>query len=301
MQTEEQFARELSYRMREETHAVRAEPGLAGVVQRRHRRRRFAIRSAVAAVAVVAASVTGAVLVHRPSAPAFTANPPTGTPNPPVIDAAFVSARLAALGPATDYVVKVHSVKPGNTPDATDDTWIDRTTGDLRSDSFAADGSRLFSAGQTGDRRTTGITVLWVDFPSRTWFSYTRDPDPALSPGVQQPEGVALGAYSDPQNVRDAIDKGYLSVIGQEQVDGVATTHARLSFDSPKVVSVDLWLDNTTFLPIKMIDGVRGNLDTMTLQWLPRTPPNLAELTVTPPAGFTRTPAPPVPNKIPLG
>jgi hypothetical protein len=289
MQTDEQFAQQLLLRMREETREIRASPGLAGTVHARYRRRRFAMRGALAAGLVVAVSVSAAVALDRPAATSG------NVAAPPVVDAAFVAAHLAALGPATDYVVKTRLVRANQVSVQ----WVDRATGDMRGDVFAADGSPQTSVSQTGDFRK-GATVVYVDFTTRTWRTYTRDPIPnAVVPPAPAPDSVSLGAYADPQNLRSAIDKGWLTVVGPEQVNGVATTHVRLSLPSPKSVTIDAWLDDATFLPIRMDNGLPGDRDTMELSWLPRTPANLAEVTVTVPAGFTKTAVPSVPDKLP--
>jgi hypothetical protein len=240
----------------------------------------------VAAVVVAAASVSGAVALRGPA---------PHRSEVAVVDLAYVAQHLAALGPATDYVVKVHSSRP----DGSALTWLDRATGDLRADTFAPDGSRVQSVSESGDPRT-GSTVVWVDYAARTWFSFTRDPVPAavVSP-VPADDSVALGAYSDPSNLRAAVDKGWLTVIGQDSVNGAQTTHLRLSITSPKAVDIDVWLDDATYLPIRMVDGTPGYRDSMELSWMPRTAANLAELTLSAPAGFTRAPVPAGPKKIP--
>jgi hypothetical protein len=57
-----------------------------------------------------------------------------------------------------------------------------------------------------------------------------------------------------------------------------------------RTAAADLWVDSTTFLPVRMIGQKSPRDFTVTYEWLPRTAQNLARLELTPPAGFTEQP-----------
>jgi hypothetical protein len=73
--------------------------------------------------------------------------------------------------------------------------------------------------------------------------------------------------------------------VGSEKLAGNDAVHLRWS--TIPGFTLDLWVDATTYLPVRHISaGAKGG-STVDYTWLPRTPENLAGLDLAPPAGFT--------------
>jgi hypothetical protein len=92
------------------------------------------------------------------------------------------------------------------------------------------------------------------------------------------------------------VAEGKVELVGQEKVGTVDTHHLRV-IGPRREYKIDLWVDSTTYLPVKETAVKAGNKqggeefpeskgEVITYTWLPRTEENLAELTLTPPADF---------------
>jgi hypothetical protein len=320
MLTDEQFGRRLGDQLRHETAGVRADPNLAATLRRRQVRRSWTIRSAVGTTAVALAAVAVMVATSGRGGPAPTiaagdGNPtPSGTAAPPssdepVVSAAYVrAATIEALGNAADYVIFSKTTYDSGYYD----TWTDKSTQRYRNDVYttlpaatavpdgppAADGSPGFPdiprgpmrlqqshavEGPPGDQKITT-----VDYDQR-WWSVRHDND-------APPPPVGLDV-TDQDSVREAISDGTAELLGHEDVNGIDTVHLRV-IGAQREYRLDLWVDSTSYLPIKE-DMVKGtgtgefspehNVAT-TYTWLPRTEENLTLLTLTPPTDFKRIP-----------
>jgi hypothetical protein len=104
------------------------------------------------------------------------------------------------------------------------------------------------------------------------------------------------------QSLEDQLASGMLTLVGSQTIDGHAALHVRWTlpmpplppnasgFTMPRPAEVDMWLDPTTYLPIRQESLTsKGEVLSQTDDvWLPRTPENLAKLKFVVPPGFTR-------------
>jgi hypothetical protein len=278
---DEELAGHLGTRLAAEVADVQAAPGLGAAVRRRYARRTWALRAVVATpVAAVLALVAAVATVDGGGHPA---RPPVahGTTGAPAVrDVAYVHARtIQALDGLSGYVVRTHAVSTG-TGFATDG-WSDAATGRRRYDTIAPSGQRRTTA-----LISTSDPTVVIDYENHTWWSY---PARVVSPPTLKPGGggdQAPLSVESPEEIRKALDTGRLELLGTERIGDRETLHVRLT-GLPAPITVELWVDATTYLPVRedvTKDGAGHGVTDYT--WLPRTPENLAAFDVAPPAGF---------------
>jgi len=128
-----------------------------------------------------------------------------------------------------------------------------------------------------------------VNYQDRTWF---RGQAPVIP--------VAVGVGLSPDQVRDDIASRMFRVTGTAELDGRRAL--KLQFFAPAATAPGmdlLWVDATTYVPLQSANTVTSPAgktlvsNTVRYQVLPATQVNLALLTPTVPAGFTRTTKPP--------
>jgi hypothetical protein len=132
--------------------------------------------------------------------------------------------------------------------------------------------------GQSGAPLTpTKTEVIDVLYGSRTWSVTT----------------AAVAVESETGNLqalRESIAKGQFTVVGTVVLNGQTVLELTARSEDAGVVSVQTWwVDPATYLPVRSLSingGVRIQVD---YEFLPPTPANIAEVTVTIPPGFTRT------------
>lgn len=260
MSTDDQFTAALGPMLQAELAGLHAAPGLAVSVRRTHLRQTRVLRATVAtpiiaAVAVVSFAATGSSVPDRPQAQGGTAG--TGFRS-----VAYVSAHTdTALANASNYVLRTSS--PVGVI-----SWTDPVTGRSRADSAGPPATSSLRSGPVAQ----GPTVLTVDYGTRTWWTRQLPPLPAGTP-------VGLDAYTDPKQIRAALNAGALQLIG-----GVDTIHLRLA-GNPQL---DLWVDAGSYLPVRLTGTKGKDISTVTFAWLPRTAENLAKTELSPPAGYPR-------------
>jgi hypothetical protein len=287
---------DLAEGMRAYAGRLRLTGDVLGAAARRHRRRRAVRRSAYAAGVVALAGALAAGLSASNAAPpgrSTDAAPPDpsadawrGTPR--MMTVAEVSTQInTALADAEhmiEYVV-IRGRHPAISFD--DEVWFDPTTGAVRRHAEASAGKPMLDSWSTrdGDRSTTVL----VDRVRRVWWTYTRE----------IPEGKEFHGRSPttPDKVRAALARrgSRLTLVGPEQIDGLATLHLRMTVDGARGTD-DLWVDATTYRVVRRVIVKQDPGGDLRIQedfrWLERTPEALAAMTFTPPAGFTEIPAP---------
>jgi hypothetical protein len=289
MLDDDQFAAEVGARLHAELADVRPAPGLAAVVRRRHVRRKVAGYSATVATVGVAA-VLGIALATAPGTRPANGSMATASANAVQYETvAYVTKKAdAALADLDSYLMTSTITMPtGRTEEVTDPS-----TGRQRTTMFSKEGARTSDISESG-RPSTHPTVLVVDHHARAWWTYTLAPPPGV-PNVDNEN------FTDPAEIRAALTAGTMQVVGHEQTDGADALHLRLVITRPKRtgtldLTVDLWVDATSYLPRKVVGGTV----TTTFSWLPRTEANLARLDLTPPAGYRHLPRAPERNSGP--
>jgi hypothetical protein len=193
-----------------------------------------------------------------------------------------VAQSQKALGTADQYVVHTVSTIDGR---STQDTWADGTgTGSLSAVGPAGAPQRAYlTTVQGGD-----LVLLDVDYQAHTWSKSV------LPNGLRgdMPAGALGVPYGDPAEIRSQLASGNLSLVGTEQVAGRTADHLRMNLtgDDAKQAGADLWVDDASYLPMK-VSGHKGQYHfTVSFDWLSRSPENLAKIQLTPPVGFTQVP-----------
>lgn len=122
-----------------------------------------------------------------------------------------------------------------------------------------------------------------VEYGNRTW-------------SLQMIKGAVVPPLVDPSDIRAEVASGYFRTVLKTQLDGHPAVKliARDQVDGETVVET-LWADAKTYVPLEDVhQTLRNGKVTETVQdsfeFLPPTPANLAQLNVTAPPGFTRTP-----------
>lgn len=256
-------------------------------------RRRYAMPAALAAAAAVAV-IVGSVAIssrssHNPARSSAAGHHAT-VHAPRLLTVAYVTGRSReAIAGFTSGSMQV---------------TVDR--GDGTSEQYLydlADGASLLTARDatgavTSEESTTGTTATatrtFVDYAEQAWWSWTLDNEPA----------GATASGLDPASLREQLADGDLVKVGDEDINGQAAIHLR--YASPVLTlggqtvytdATDLWVDATSFLPIREV-GVSGAGDAdpeadswqSTFQWS-HTPPSSVAAQI--PAGFTHLPGPP--------
>lgn len=266
MSSDDQFTATLGTALHAELADLHVAPGFPAAVRRRRIRQTRALQATVAAPMLAAVAVVGAGAIGA-GAPERSTTPPS-TADSGFRSVAYVTAHAdTALASASGYVLRTTS-QEGLT------SWTDPVTGRSRTDNA---GSPATSSLRTG-RPAQGQSVLTVDHASRTWWKLELPPRPAgTAPG--------LDAYTDPQQIRTALSTGALQVIGDDRDGGAAgAIHLRLA-GNPRI---DLWVDGSSYLPVRLV-GTKGQVTSaLDFSWLPRTAENVAKTELTPPAGYTQ-------------
>jgi hypothetical protein len=239
-------------------------------------------------------------------------------PQPQAQTAAYVVSRTAAAlstAAAENSVVQVStSIGSGDrihlgvagdgwySPAAhEEDTWYHGpdSNGPLRDQGFTAAGQPVFDSGTV---QTLGIyTTTIVDYQARIWWRDAQHVTPWIPPptsGLSCGDLDSFAINMDPTywaaDLQKALSCGVYVTSGTEQVDGVNAI--KLTPVRPGVVTAVLWVNPSTYLPIRVEMEFKGRPDGRIedVQWLPPTAANLAKLTAPIPSGFVQVPAPPV-------
>jgi hypothetical protein len=295
-------------------------PGRTGRTPRGSRARRF-VALGVGSLAAAAALVAGVVVVgsdadrsgtgtrgrsgSSPTDPAPSEPAPPGEEAPgeeaPALDLA-AEIRQAVDEAAADSVV--HVVQDMTTGPGDSETWTDETSGASRSLSLSETGAPTADRGwrtpPTPDQQPPGFPATSVPPELR--------PDP--DPGIREDQGVVTvpmvmqryvdycfrvyvdleAGASPPRNEGERmaawLAEGKLVEDGTEVVDGRELI--RLVQPPGGADSVYL-VDPETYRPVRLTSYPGGEAEyTMTFEYLPRTPENLAVLSPPVPEGFTR-------------
>lgn len=240
-------------------------------------------RRRVAATITVAAALGTATAVIVATTPATTtSNQPQAAGNHaaepiPARNVAFITRRAAAaLANVDDMVLHTRETRTRTTPSGTVteiyDTWSDRGDPEHSRSMYTRDGTPIYDI-QT-DSAASSETL--VDHLTRTWYR---------SPTIDYSHRHLLG--STPDNIRQRIESGGLTLVSHETIDGHDTVHLTRTDTAP--LAGDLWIDATTYLPVRSTNPI-GTTD---YEWLDRNPTTRSLLVPVVPPGFTFGGTPP--------
>ncbi|MEU5261599.1 hypothetical protein [Amycolatopsis sp. NPDC021455] len=307
MLTDEQYGRRIGDRLRHEIDDVHASPDLVRRLRRGRTRRTWAITGAIATP--VAAAAVVAVVVSAPTAPTRSTSAAPTSAQPRIVSVAYIQAEtVKALGQGAQYVIYSKDTYESGYYE----TWTDKATQRYRNDVYtrlpaatqsgrASDGKMPVPSGpptppagplhrqQSHAVKDLGESqeITTVDWENKWWsVNHLRDGKPQTP--IPDP--------TDPDGMKKAVAEGKVELVGQEKIGTVDTHHLRV-IGPRREYKIDLWVDSTTYLPVKETAVKGGNRqggeefpesagEVITYTWLPRTEKNLAELTLTPPAGF---------------
>ena len=294
---ETQLIDELSAALDDVTAPMRLPAGAAGRARARARRRRVTrgLAAAVpaaglaAAAALLLASGGPQPLLTRPGAGGH-ARPGAGAHNPAPLTVAYVTSQEKAAADGLSNVI-IKTTQGGTV------TWSDPAIRMNRyrvygpGGKLASDELESLTGGVVKPPAATGQAQhrLYVDYATRTWWRLTT------RTGVLKDTPVS-GSLPVPENNAG----GQVSILGHRTVDGQDTIEVKYApprgfrpTKSSLWPTEYVWLNATTYLPVRTeIYGV-GPVETTDLAYLPATAANLAIFRLTPPAGFTRVAPPP--------
>lgn len=229
---------------------------------------------AVAAIALVAAGIAGAVFATDDDTPRETDKATSTTVPEATIEERIVAAYRAAYADNVEHRTFTYADKG-----VTYETWTDDRTGLRR---FRTEGGGEGSlkgkpSSDEGPLRTDDTSTSGVRRIDHCFREYTDDPTAS--------SGVPSGTEVD--EMQRALDEGRLVVEGERELDGRATI--RLRYDGAEPREGYVWLDATTLLPFR----AEGQEDSdgafvETTELLPRSAENLETLVPPVPAGYTK-------------
>jgi hypothetical protein len=110
---------------------------------------------------------------------------------------------------------------------------------------------------------------------------------------------ATLGSYTSGAALHKLVSCGDYIVAGRQRVGGVPTIKL-VSAEGGKARGFEtIWVDASTYLPVRILINVPAFQLQTDVQWLPATPANVAHLRLTIPAGFKRLTGDPVPVPLP--
>jgi hypothetical protein len=124
----------------------------------------------------------------------------------------------------------------------------------------------------------TKTEVIFVQYGNRTWSDTYA--------------GIATqSAAASLQELHQTIATGDFTVVGKTVIDGQTvlelTDHYKVDGEAGEQT---VWVDPTTYLPVRTLSDDAGNTNQVDYQFLSPTPANMAKLQPIIPPGFTKTP-----------
>ncbi len=196
---------------------------------------------------------------------------PAANSNAPAADVELVSQRtIGALSDLKAFVQISHEVDSDGT---VTDAVLDPTTGKTRSESTSKD--LHVAMANTGN----GHDAIVVDFTKKVWYNDQIAKPEAVSSNT---DPILIDLIADPAIIQAAQDAGTLQLVGTESVNGVSVVHLSLG------TGQDLWVDATTYLPVRHTSTGPKLSITVDYTWTPRASFDMSKLELPVPAGFTQ-------------
>jgi hypothetical protein len=147
---------------------------------------------------------------------------------------------------------------------------------------------------------TDELTTTTVNYLARQWLTKTDRFAALPTSGASCAPGVTAGAAMNKPHVtvgpavnaavlRQLVSCGNFIVAGRQQVAGGSVIKlVSASGKNPGITSETVWVDSSTYLPVRVLLSLRRFELQSDVQWLPATPASLAHLRLGIPAGFKR-------------
>jgi hypothetical protein len=231
------------------------------------------------AATVVLAGVTAALveITTSGSGPSRSAVQPTGRSKPPYrLDAKMVAYRSHIAVESSSITFSYsHSVTTNATGVVTgsNDSWRDGSMD--RIEAYGADGSPVFEVwhSATGDGTSRTTTVETIDFV---------DEEYSVQSGIPTTEDTSPTQPQPYDQLNQAIANGEFTESGPTTVNGVQAIGLTGGNEQ-------IWVDSTTFLPVRWVTTTSTGTNTDNLIWGQPTAADLASLSQpTVPSGFTQ-------------
>jgi hypothetical protein len=162
---------------------------------------------------------------------------------------------------AGQEVRKRSALVPSDPKDKTDTEWIYTEPGGAKA------------------AQPTKTEIIFVVYGSRTWS------DTTASVATQS-------AAASLQELRQSIATGDFTVVGKTKINGQTVLELIEHYKvAGKESEQTVWVDPTTYLPVRTLSEDAGFRNQVDYGFLPPTPANMADLKPTIPPGFTRTPS----------
>ena len=290
-----QLIEELNAALDDATATQRLAADAAERARARARVRRRVTRGLPAAGLAAAAALLLAVVVphHLSGRTAVQGPPPSskGAPSPVLLTVGYVTSREQAAARGLSGVI-IKTTQNGQV------TWSDPAT-EMNRYQVSGPGGKLmsdeleqFTGGVIKPPAAVGQTQhrLYVDYATRTWWQLSS---PAPKVMKDMPVSGSLPMPADNSS-------GQVSILGHRTVDGQDTIEVKYAPPrgfKPSKYSLwpteYVWLNATSYLPVRTQVYGLGPVQTTDLAYLPATRANLAIFKLSPPAGFTRIAPPP--------
>lgn len=290
-----QLIDELNAALDDATAPQRMPAGAAERARARARARRRLTWGLPAAGLAAAAALLLAVVVphHLPGRTAVQGQPRAnkGAPSPALLTVSYVTSREQAAARGLSSVI----IKTTQNRQV---TWSDPATEMNRYQVFGpgekllSDEFEQFTGGVIKPPAAVAQTQhrLYVDYATRTWWRLTA---PAPQVMKDAPVSGSLPVPADNSS-------GQVSILGHRTVDGQDTIEVKYAPPRGFKPTKDslwpteyVWLNATSYLPLRTQVYGLGPVQTTDLAYLPATQANMAIFKLTPPAGFTRVAPPP--------
>jgi hypothetical protein len=246
--------------------------------------------AAAAALAVVGVTALSAHTSHRSTTYARGAASQSASTPPKIVTAAYVVNHLqAAVDTNAGWVLETlqHAPNSQTGQPTYSENWASNVGDSTRSEALDEQGNPTTGTVlTTTPNQTTAITI---NYENHTWSTTTY---PFGSSGSSGPAPLPETPAQQAAQLQAGVATGMVSLVGPTTIDG--QNAVELEEGTVQAGMQYVWVDPTTYLPIRELDTASGVSSTSDqgirddYEWLPATPANLQLLTASAaiPAGF---------------
>jgi hypothetical protein len=238
--------------------------------------------TAVAAALLAAGAVVLGAHSSSDRAPAVrSATAQNGHQDSPAVTLAAMRQALTSTG---GEIFTSHTTVTKNGAIVLDQMILVGPNGTTSSETWAPSGAPLSM--ETVARNNGKAQTQYIDFVNHRWWTAN-----VAKPIIQ----------FDPKQVINDLQTGGLHVAGKEVIDGRPELKLTGQPASMFELTVTVYVDPTTYLPISSVSDQAPGVDVEHYQWSAATPAALAQLAPTPPANFRHLTQPPASSTSGIG